>query len=257
VITDLQKAPIWKRASAGLFDLIITVVVAVGVFFLFSNIFDYNRKQEEVSEIYAAYEAKYGFNFLDVTEEMYNAYTDEEKANYDTAYKELIEDKDYLQKFNLVINLALLFTSLGILIGVLLVELIAPIIFHNGQTLGKKIFSLGVIKPNGVRIRFVNLFARTLIGKYAIEIMIPVYTVILLIFQSTNLITLLLGVGIFLVQIVLLIVNRNNAMIHDLVSYTVVVDMHSQMIFNSEEERIKYIEENAKAVAEKQTKTFK
>ena len=70
--------------------------------------------------------------------------------------------------------------------------------------------------------------------------MIPVLIVIMIFFNKIGLLgTLILG-GLSLVQIILLIVTETNSVIHDLMAKTVVVDMTSQMIFNSEEEMIEY-----------------
>ena len=40
---DLQKASLWKRISAYIFDVILLVTVAVGVAFLLSTLFRYAR----------------------------------------------------------------------------------------------------------------------------------------------------------------------------------------------------------------------
>jgi len=206
--------------------------------------------------IYKQYEEEYGFNFLEITEEMYDNMTEAEKAEMQKVYQKLVSDQNYLKKYNLVINLTVLMTTLGILLGITVIEFVLPLIFKNGQTLGKKIFSICVIKPNGVRISTFNLFARTFLGKYAIEIMLPVYFVILLIFQSINIVILLIVAGLLLGQIAVYLSNYRRPLIHDLIAYTVVVDRNSQMIFDTYDELIKYKENNARIEAEKNTKTF-
>ncbi|MBR5601670.1 MAG: RDD family protein [Clostridia bacterium] len=42
MIYDLQKASLWKRASAFLFDLVIMIVVVVGIAALMSTVLDYD-----------------------------------------------------------------------------------------------------------------------------------------------------------------------------------------------------------------------
>ena len=57
---DLQKASIWKRASAFLFDVILLSVAAVGFAFIISAVTGYDGYTKELDGIYAAAEEKYG-----------------------------------------------------------------------------------------------------------------------------------------------------------------------------------------------------
>jgi hypothetical protein len=50
---------------------------------------------------------------------------------------------------------------------------------------------------------------------------------------------------LLIAQIVLVAATKTNSMIHDIVSDCVVVDLASQMIFDSEQAKVKYIEEKA------------
>jgi hypothetical protein len=54
----------------------------------------------------------------------------------------------------------------------------------------------------------------------------------------------------------MIITNKNNALIHDIIAYTVVVDKESQLIFENEDELIKYKQKIALDKANDQ-KTFK
>ena len=47
---DLQKANIWKRISAYLFDVIILGMVAVGVAFLLSSVLKYDQYNRTLEE---------------------------------------------------------------------------------------------------------------------------------------------------------------------------------------------------------------
>ena len=72
------------------------------------------------------------------------------------------------------------------------------------------------------------------------ETMVPIYLFIMFFFGSIGIlgplvIILLLGLNVFTV-----FYTKTRSTIHDLVSDTVVVDMASQMIFESEEELIAY-----------------
>lgn len=251
MIYDLQKASVLKRISAGLLDLILSVIVAVGACLLISKIVNYDEKSEKLDSFYQIYEEKYGFNFSEVTEEMFNEFTQEQKDNYNEAYKELIQDKEFLRTYDLIVNLTLLIATFGIMIGILVIEFVIPLFLKNGQTIGKKCFGICLMMENGVKVRTLPLLIRALLGKFTIETMILCYFLVMAFFGNIYLLYLLIVVAIILVNIVLVFVNRKKGMIHDLISYIVVVDKESQLIFETEEELIKYkerisLEENAK-----------
>ena len=118
---DLQRAGIWKRMAAWLLDIILLCVVAVGVAYLLSAALGYDKASAELESHYARYESQYGVVF-DITQEAYEAMTDQERAAYDTAYEALIADADVLYTYDLVINLTLLITSLSILVATMGLE---------------------------------------------------------------------------------------------------------------------------------------
>ena len=255
MIYDLQKESILKRISAGILDFILTAILAVGACLLISTIVDYDSVSEELNNYYEVYEEKYGFNFSEVTENMYNEFTDVQKENYNNAYKELTQDEGFLKSYNLVINLSLIICTFGILIGILLVEFVIPLFLKNGQTIGKKCFSICLMMDNGVKVRTLPLLVRALLGKFTIETMILCYFIVMAFFGNIYLLYLLIVIAIILVNLVLLIVNRKKTLIHDLISYTVVVDKESQLIFETEEELIKY-KEHISLEENKKRKTF-
>ena len=62
----------------------------------------------------------------------------------------------------------------------------------------------------------------------------------MLVFEALNLFGLLIVAIVFVIQAVLLIVNENKALIHDLLAGTVVADAASTRIFETEDELIEY-----------------
>lgn len=254
MIYDLQKASILKRVSAWLLDVILTSIIAVGAMFAISGIINYDGKSEELDSYYVVYEEKYGFNFSTLTEEEYKALTEEELKLYDKAYEELINDEGFLKTYNIIINMTLVMITFGILIGILITEFVIPLILKNGQTIGKKCFNICVIMDNGVRVRSLPLLIRAVLGKFTIETMILCYFLIMLFFGSGNIIHMFIVVVIYLVNFVLLFANKKRALIHDLISYTVVVDKSSQLIFETEDDLIQYKNKaDAERVANKKT----
>ena len=245
MITDLQLAPYMKRFAAFLLDIIVIVIISTGGALLMSYIVDYDSHYEKVQEYVAYYEETYDVKFLS-SEEEYEALSDEEKERYDEVDKIIKADKDFTKEYQLIHNLIYIMVIFGALIGVLIPEFVIPLFLKNGQTIGKKAFGLVVIKPNGVRATNVQLLTRALLGKYTIEIMIPVLSIVTFVLGFAGkfgLIWFTLGCLIILLNILLVIFTRNHTMVHDSFSYTVVCSKDTQMIFDSEEALLKYKEE--------------
>lgn len=251
MIYDIQKASMWKRISAFLFDGILLVVLITLLSWLLSSVLGYDGYISSVNDAYAKYETQYGVSF-EITEEDYNAMSEQDKKSYDDAYAALIADSDAMYAYNMMLSLTLVITSVSILLSCLALEFVVPLLFGNGQTLGKKIFSLCLMKTDGIRINTVSLFVRTILGKFTIEIMIPVLIVLMIFFGTIGIIGPLILLGIIIVQIVLLATSQTNSIIHDRLANTVVVDYASQMIFDSEQALLDYKKKVAAEKAERQ-----
>lgn len=251
MIYDLQKASVWKRAAAGIFDAIILVTLCVGVAFLLSAAFDYDGHNQTFEACYDKYEKSYGVDF-DISSEAYDALSNEEKLNYDEAYKAFVNDETVLYEYEMVVNLSILITTLSVLISYIALELAVPALFGNGQTLGKKIFSIGVIRTDGVKLSSFQLFVRTILGKYTIETMIPVFILMMLFWGMMDLAGAIVVIALLLTELIMITVTNNNSLIHDMLAVTVTVDMSSQMIFESADEKIEYQKKIAAERAENQ-----
>ena len=247
---DIQKASISKRISAYLFDGILTGVVIVAVIWLLSAILNYNSYSENLEKAYETYEKQYGINF-EITQEEYLALSEDERADYDDAYAALVADTDAMYNYNMVINLTLLMITGGVLLGIMMIEFVVPMLLGNGQTLGKKIFGIALIRQDGVKLNTMQLFTRTVLGKFTLETMLPVYMLIMIFFNAIGRIGLIVIAGIGLLQLILLVVTRNNQLLHDLLAGTVAVDMASQRIFKTTDDLIAY---QKRVAAEKATR---
>lgn len=229
-MNDLQKADMWKRISALLFDVILLGILIVGAASLLSGALKFDSYNQTVDDSYAKYESQYDIVF-NITEEEYNAMTAEEAARYAAAYEALVADDEAMYAYNMLVNLTLLITTVSVLIGYAVLEFAVPLMLGNGQTLGKKIFGIGVMRTDSVRLTTIQLFIRTFLGKYTIETMIPALIIIMLMFNAIGILgTVILGL-ILLLQVILLIATKTNSAIHDLLAGTVAVDISSQMIF--------------------------
>ena len=81
MVYDLQKAGLWKRIAAWMFDGILTGILAVGFGFVLSLVLGYNGYSQAVDEAYAKYEAQYGIAF-EITQEAYESMTDAQRLGY-------------------------------------------------------------------------------------------------------------------------------------------------------------------------------
>lgn len=236
---DLQKASMWKRISAFLFDFILLCIMTVGVAFLLSILLGYDKHNRTLNDAYTRYETEYDIVF-DITQEAYMQLSGAEQEVWNTAYQALIKDEAAMYSYNMVVNLTLVISTLAILLAYVVLEFVVPLRLGHGQTLGKKIFSVAVMRTDGIKVTSPILFIRTILGKFTIETMIPVLICVMIFFNMIGIIGILILGLILLLQIILMIATHTNACIHDVLAKTVAVDMASQMIFETEEEMIAY-----------------
>lgn len=252
MVYDLQKASLLKRISAWVLDAILLSVLAVGFAWVVSDIVQFDEHSAQLEAYYNQYATEYGTSF-DYTHGEYLALSEVERAAYDAAYEAMIADEDVIYTYNLVLQLTLLLISLGVFLAVLVLEFIIPLWLRNGQTVGKKIFGLAVMRTNGVKIGGVSMFIRAILGKYAVETMIPVFIVTMWLLSIIGFEGTIVLVILLLAQVILLITTNTNSLIHDKLSDSVVVDMSSQMIFASEAARLEYQQRIAAENANRQS----
>ncbi len=243
MIYDLQKANVWKRISAFLFDGILLVMVALGVALVLSTITNYDAYLEE----YNSYRQEYSEKFnIDLSKD----YTDLTDSEEDKALEE------QLRKFNdefgrdprvrnvyaqMLSRIFFIFTF-STFVAFLLLELMVPLLFKNGQTLGKKIFGIAVMRIDGVRVIPLQMIARSLLGKYAVETMLPLTLFVFLIFGLMGWVSPLVILLLLVLEVWVFFSSGNRSMVHDVFAKTVTVDYASQLIFDTEADLLAYKE---------------
>ena len=236
---DLQKASMLKRISAALLDGILLATLVVGVALLLSLALGYDTYSDRLDGYYDQYEDEYGVSF-DLSTEEYAAMPAADRERLEEAFDAFASDEDVLYVYNLLFNYTLIIVTFSILIAYLVTEFAVPLILGNGQTVGKKVFGIGLMREDGVKLTPVQLFARTVLGKYTVETMLPVFIVIMILFNVMGILgTALIGI-LLIVQLVLLIVTKTRTPIHDLLARTVAVDITSQLIFDTPEDLLAY-----------------
>lgn len=248
----LQKAGVWKRVAAWGLDLILLCILAVGGQFALSKLLSYDQYNNTLQSAFDRYESQYGVT-LDISLEAYEALDETQKAAYDAAYQALNEDEEAMDAYSRLVSISLTMTTLGILAAVLLLEFVIPLLFGNGQTLGKKAMGLGLVRSDGVKVNTLQLLVRSLLGKFTVETMIPVYLILMMFWGIMDVTGTVILAILALVQFGLFLFTRNNTPIHDLLSGTAVVELLGQKIFASTEELTEYIKQlHAQQAAEKE-----
>lgn len=236
---DFQKADMWKRISAWLFDFIIIGMVIIGIAWGLSALFNYDMHYANLEASYDKYEEKYDIK-LDISEEDKAKLSEAELEKYRLAGEEMQKDPQIRGCYTVVVSLVLAITAISILLGFFIIEFVVPLLFGNGQTLGKKIFSIGVMRIDGVRVTPLQMFARSILGKCTLETLVPVFIVISIILRVGGIVGLAVLAALLLSEIVLLVATKERTPIHDKMAATVTVDMASQMIFDTTEDLLAY-----------------
>lgn len=237
--TDLQKASMWKRIAAWLFDGILLGILAVACGVLVSWLLGYDAHSERLEAAYARYEQEYGVVF-EISLEEYEAMTEADRIQYDTAYQALIADREAMYDYNMMLSKTLVILSVSALLAVAVIEWLIPLKLGNGQTIGKKIFGLALIRNDGVQLNNLQLFTRSMLGKCTVETMIPMLILLMIYWGTMGVAGTVVLFALFFGQLACLLFTRSNCAIHDLMAGTVVVDFASQTIFKTTEDLIAY-----------------
>ena len=196
---------------------------------------------------------EYGIS-IDISEEEMEALSDEEKAKYEAADKAFGErclaDEIWVELRGLAINLSFWIIGISLLFAFLVLEFAVPLFLRNGRSLGKKIFGIALMQTNGTRVKSVSVFVRSILGKFTVETMIPVYVIVPFFYGGGNIVGVFVIAAVLVVQIGMMMGTKTNSALHDGLASTVVVDYATQMIFETEEELMEYKKKLAAKIAE-------
>ena len=247
---DLQKASLLKRISAAILDFILLAVAIVGFSFILNGALGYDAKTDELQEYYKGYEQEYNVKFNLTADEM-KELSESEKAHYNEVQEIINKDKEFIELYSSILNITIIIISFSVLLGYLFLEFLVPLLFKNGQTLGKKIFGIGLMRKDGVRMTPVMLFVRTVLGKYTIGTMIPVFVILMIFFGFMGIFGTVIIMAIIFAQLILTFATKAHTAIQDKMAGTVCVDMQSQLIFDTYDELLAYKQKLHKDKVEK------
>ena len=236
---DLQKASLTKRLSAYILDLFIVILLAAGLMALIYDVVGYDQKAAELESYYEEYEEKYGIDTQLSSEEIAKL-SPEMQAKYEEASKAFSEDVRIRNVYSVLINLTIVITSISLLLAYVITDVVLPLILKNGQTVGKKVFNIALMRVDGVKVSTFQLFTRAVLGKFTIETMLPVLLIMMMFFGVMGGIALIVVLLLLVLQIVVMVISKTNSVIHDLLAVTVAVDLESQRIFESEAALMEY-----------------
>ena len=103
-MVDLQTAGLWKRIASGLFDGILSAVLAVGIAFLLSAVMGYDRYSDQVAASYEKYEKIYSVD-LDISSEQMLDLSEKEREAYFAASMALLSDEEAMRASAMTVNL--------------------------------------------------------------------------------------------------------------------------------------------------------
>ena len=248
MIYDIQKASILKRISAFLLDFILLGILTTGFGALMSVIVNFDGAYQEHQYYIDYYSEQYDTDISTIPGE---DATKEEIDKFNAALEAFNKDENATAAFGKVVSDLFLMVSIGFLCSYAIIEFALPLIFKHGRTLGKKVFSIGVIQVTGVKISPIALFVRAILGKYTIETMVPISLLFMIMLGRGNIITIIIMGALLILQVVLFFATKRYAVIHDVLASTVVVDMQTQMIFDTKEDMLHYKEELSRQAAER------
>ena len=239
MIYDLQKANMWKRISAYLFDTIMLFIMIVGFAFVLSLIVNFDTYSEQYTARQTVIEEQFGTS-LDMSSDDYDKLSESEKKAFDDAVVAISSDEEAMYAFTMLFNLTLIITVFSVLLAYLILEFIIPMCLGNGQTMGKKVFGIGVMRIDGVKVSGPILFIRTILGKCTLETLVPVLLLIMIIFGLVGFMGPIIILLILVTNIVMLCATESRLAIHDMLANTVSVDVASQLIFDTPEQLLEY-----------------
>lgn len=245
---SLQKASFWKRISAYMFDFIVTIMLTIGFATAINAVCGYDNYAAKVNDYYNQYEETYDVDF-NITQEDFDKLTEAEREVYNQANAALQKDAGFQEAYQMIFRLTMLMYGGGALLAFVIWYFAIPLMFGYGRTMGKRIFGLAVIRSNCVKVSNPVLFIRTVIGMYAIETMMPLWLLIMILFNMMGIVGLITIGLLGILQVAMLIITPTRSSIHDLLADTVVVEFMSQQIFDTQEDLMHFVqEEHLKAV---------
>ena len=223
---EFNKAGLIKRGVAKIVDLILILALVIGIGTVANNLIGYDEMTNELENVYSEYSERYGIN-RDFTQEDYDKMTQEEKDDYNArvmeANKALNEDEYAQGLYKKILTCSLVVIASSFLVACFVLEFIIPLIFGNGQTIGKKIFGIGYINLFGNDINIFKTVFVSLIKTFGATAFIVPYCLIYFALVSYEIsLVCAFGYGVLLlVNVICTIAGKNRRSLVNLLTGTV------------------------------------
>lgn len=225
-------------------DTVLMIFLALAFSLITHTIFKVDERIDKVNAFKTQYAQDYGVD-LELAQKDPSTVTKEEKADYDENYKKFEEMNKAISKDKAAqeanadfLSSLLASFAISLFASNLVLNFVVPLLFKYGRTIGKRVFGLAVIRSNGVKISPPVLFVRSVVGLYAMETMFPLIIVMMIWFGMLGIIGTIILIGFAILQLSCLFATQAHQPIHDLLTDSVVVDMASQTIYETNEELI-------------------
>lgn len=238
-MSEFYKAKPIKRFAAYVIDMILLLAITFGVMVPMCSWLGYANSREELVPFYEKYSQEYGID-LQISGTEYDELSEKQKEAYDKAYDAMNQDKEALYVMNKILFTVLASAAAGFLVGYAILEVALPLIFKNGQTIGKKAMKLCVMHKDHVLVSPWQVIFRAILGKYFIGTLIPMVLLALPELKIWIISGSFILAIIAMTQAFIVLMSQANCGIHDKLFNTVVADFEQQYIFDTLEERRAY-----------------
>lgn len=211
----------FRRFGAFIVDLCLVIFLTVMIALPLRGVSGYTAASEKMDAIFNSIASQHGVD-INITNQQYNALSEEEKLAVDAALKDISENEEAAELYSKTVKLTMIITFASLFVAVVILELVLPLIFKNGQTIGKKLMRLEVRRRDGSSVNFVTLLLRSISGKFFLDYGLPVFFFFSMLYANAGRIPL---VGLLLLataQIVSIAVTSDRRALHDILAGTYV-----------------------------------
>ena len=149
-------------------------------------------------------------------------------------------DPEVIEVYAKIVSVVWMMITFPILISFLILEFAVPLIFKNGQTVGKKVFGIAVMRADGIKITPFMTFVRGILGKCTFGMLVPIYLIMMVLLNMLGLLGILACAALLIAQVIMFFITKYHTPIHDKLAITIAVDMNAQIIFDTPEDRDEY-----------------
>ena len=212
----------FRRFGAFILDLCLVVVLTVLIALPLRGLSGYASTSDRMNAIFERIAAEHGVD-INIANQQYDALSEDEKLAIDAALLDISEDVEAAELYTKTVRLLFIVIFSSLLVSVVLLELVLPLTFKNGQTIGKKLMKLEVQRRDREPLNLVTMLLRSISGKFFIDYGLPVFFFLSFVYANAGRIPLIGLLMLTLGQIVSIAVTSDRRAIHDIIAGTVVV----------------------------------